>query len=45
VRRTGSALAPDDTIVVGAAEQFEARCRDCHETGPDVIDQGSFQAA
>ena len=22
-----------DTIVVGAAEQYEARCRDCHEPG------------
>ena len=25
-----------DTIVVGAAEQYEARCRDCHEAGADV---------
>ena len=22
-----------DTVVVGAAEQYEARCRDCHEAG------------
>ncbi len=26
-----------DTIVVGAAEQYEARCRDCHERGADAI--------
>jgi thymidine kinase len=25
-----------DTIVVGAAEQYEARCRDCHQPGADV---------
>jgi thymidine kinase len=25
-----------DTIVVGAAEQYEARCRDCHEAGADA---------
>src|SRR5262245_4043865 len=25
-----------DTIVVGAAEQYEARCRDCHQAGADV---------
>ena len=25
-----------DTIVVGANEQYEARCRDCHEAGADV---------
>src|SRR6186997_1986687 len=24
------------TIVVGANEQYEARCRDCHTTGPDA---------
>ncbi len=24
------------TIVVGANEQYEARCRDCHETGEDL---------
>jgi thymidine kinase len=34
-----------DTIVVGAAEQYEARCRDCHEPGPDVMGQGSARAA
>ena len=39
------ALYSGDTIVVGAAEQYEARCRDCHQTGPDVVDQTSFQAA
>ena len=22
-----------ETVVVGAAEQYEARCRDCHEAG------------
>ena len=25
-----------DTIVVGAREQYEARCRDCHEAGRDL---------
>ena len=25
-----------DTVVVGAAEQYEARCRDCHEAGVDA---------
>jgi thymidine kinase len=25
-----------DTVVVGAAEQYEARCRDCHEAGADT---------
>jgi len=25
-----------DTVVIGAAEQYEARCRDCHEPGEDV---------
>ena len=25
-----------ETVVVGAAEQYEARCRDCHEPGEDV---------
>lgn len=24
------------TVLVGAAEQYEARCRDCHEPGPDA---------
>ena len=24
-----------ETVVVGAAEQYEARCRDCHEAGVD----------
>ncbi len=26
-----------ETVVVGAAEQYEARCRDCHEAGADAI--------
>jgi thymidine kinase len=26
-----------DTIVVGASEQYEARCRDCHEAGADAV--------
>ena len=26
-----------DTVVVGAAEQYEARCRDCHEPGADAL--------
>jgi len=26
-----------DTIVVGAAEQYEARCRACHEPGADAV--------
>ena len=25
-----------ETVVVGAAEQYEARCRGCHEAGADV---------
>jgi thymidine kinase len=25
-----------DTVVIGAAEQYEARCRDCHEAGVDA---------
>jgi thymidine kinase len=25
-----------DTVVIGAAEQYEARCRDCHEPGEGV---------
>ncbi|MGZ8783661.1 MAG: thymidine kinase [Gaiellaceae bacterium] len=25
-----------ETVVVGAAEQYEARCRDCHEAGADA---------
>jgi thymidine kinase len=34
-----------DTIVVGASEQYEARCRDCHQTGPDVVVERSSHAA
>jgi thymidine kinase len=26
-----------DTVVIGAAEQYEARCRDCHEPGEGVV--------
>ena len=26
-----------ETVVVGAAEQYEARCRDCHEPGEDAV--------
>ena len=26
-----------ETIVVGAADAYEARCRDCHEPGEDVL--------
>jgi thymidine kinase len=26
-----------ETVVVGAAEQYEARCRDCHEPGADAV--------
>jgi thymidine kinase len=26
-----------ETVVVGAAEQYEARCRGCHETGTDAV--------
>ncbi len=34
-----------DTIVVGAAEQYEARCRDCHEPGVDAADAVDAVAA
>jgi thymidine kinase len=26
-----------ETVVVGAAEQYEARCRECHEPGADAV--------
>ncbi|HET9937292.1 MAG TPA: thymidine kinase [Gaiella sp.] len=26
-----------ETIVVGALDTYEARCRDCHEAGPDAV--------
>jgi thymidine kinase len=26
-----------DTVLVGAAEQYEARCRDCHEAGISAV--------
>ena len=37
-RLVDSSPAPysGDTIVVGANEQYEARCRDCHEAGADL---------
>jgi thymidine kinase len=37
-RLVGGSPAPysGDTIVVGANEQYEARCRDCHEAGIDL---------
>ncbi len=37
-RLVDGAAAPysGDTIVVGANEQYEARCRDCHEAGIDL---------
>jgi thymidine kinase len=38
-RLVGGLPAPysGDTIVVGAAEQYEARCRDCHQSGADGV--------
>jgi thymidine kinase len=37
-RLVGGRPAPytGETVVVGAAEQYEARCRDCHEPGADA---------
>ena len=37
-RLVNGAPAPysGDTVVIGAAEQYEARCRDCHEAGIDL---------
>ena len=26
-----------ETIVVGALDTYEARCRDCHQAGPDAV--------
>ena len=34
-----------ETVVVGAAEQYEARCRDCHEPGANVAALGASAAA
>ncbi len=34
-----------ETVLVGAAEQYEARCRDCHEPGADVAGLGASAAA
>jgi thymidine kinase len=38
-RLVGGLPAPysGDTVVIGAAEQYEARCRDCHEPGADAV--------
>ena len=38
-RLVGGAPAPysGETIVVGALDSYEARCRDCHEAGADAI--------
>jgi thymidine kinase len=33
-----------ETVVVGAAEQYEARCRDCHEPGVDAARSASAAA-
>ena len=33
-----------DTVVIGAAEQYEARCRGCHEPGADVVPAGAVAA-
>ena len=34
-----------ETVVVGASEQYEARCRDCHEPGADAAGLGASAAA
>jgi thymidine kinase len=38
-RLVGGRPAPysGETVVVGAEEQYEARCRDCHEAGADAV--------
>jgi thymidine kinase len=38
-RLVGGRPAPysGETVVVGAADQYEARCRDCHEAGADEL--------
>jgi thymidine kinase len=38
-RLVGGRPAPysGETVVVGAAEQYEARCRDCHEAGAEAV--------
>jgi thymidine kinase len=39
------ALYSGETIVVGALDSYEARCRDCHEPGPDAVQlEGAFAA-
>ncbi|MDQ3122504.1 MAG: thymidine kinase [Actinomycetota bacterium] len=39
------ALYSGETVLVGAAEQYEARCRDCHEPGADAAAPGASAAA
>ena len=34
-----------ETVLVGAAEAYEARCRDCHEPGADALPSVSSAAA
>jgi len=34
-----------ETVLVGASEQYEARCRDCHEPGADAAALGASAAA
>ena len=34
-----------ETVLVGAAEQYEARCRDCHAPGADAVGLGASAAA
>ena len=38
-RLVGGEPAPyaGETIVVGALDSYEARCRDCHQPGPDAV--------
>ena len=38
------ALYSGETVLVGAAEQYEARCRDCHEPGVDAAAGASAAA-
>lgn len=39
------ALYSGETVLVGASEQYEARCRDCHEAGADAAALGASAAA
>jgi thymidine kinase len=45
-RLVGGRPAPysGETVVVGAADQYEARCRDCHEAGVDAAVPASAAA-